>query len=363
MYDTQFMMDTFDLKRRIQSRTMGPDSAASIGAEFEARRSKLPFVFNIETTSHCNMSCLMCQRTTDFQRKPEHMSDSTFEAILSQIKPQTTETLAKWRDFSYEKMERAKGGPFTENDFYFDVVSSCVTLHGFGEPLLDKKLPERIAALGKLGVNTYFSCNPCNIKIDFFRRLFEAGAGYIKLAMDSLDDAEAKKFRGGNADFSKSYQNVLDVLKLKEEMSAKTKIVMTMLNISGRKEDEGKFLSLWKGRDVLAYVKSVDNKWLMSLKGEKDYSERENKSHYAKQYCEFPWTSITILADGSVVPCTQDINAKWNFGNINKMSFEEIWNSPKYQEFRRLHLSADAPSTFMCKASCDICTVAGFYKR
>ena len=34
----------------------------------------------------------------------------------------------------------------------------------------------------------------------------------------------------------------------------------------------------------------------------------KNKSHYAKQYCEYPWTSSTIMAEGNVVPCTQISN-------------------------------------------------------
>ena len=51
-----------------------------------------------------------------------------------------------------------------------------------------------------------------------------------------------------------------------------------------------------------------------------------NKSHYAEQYCEYPWISTTVMADGNVVPCTQVSNNELVMGNINENSLEEIWN-------------------------------------
>lgn len=358
MYDTKFFINTFALKQNIINQKFSSKDRERIIRELASNTAKLPAVSNIETTNHCNMSCMMCQRPTDFRQTLRHMDSDTFNATLSQIDPQDGDDLNAWQDFVETHM-RINKEP-SENNFYYDVVSRSITLHGFGEPLLDPKLPERIAAMTQRNIPSYFSCNPCNIKLDFIKMLFESGAGYIKFAIDSLDDEKARAIRGKNADFTKSYQKVLEVLKLKKEMGAETVIILTMLDFSGNDKMQADFLDLWKGKDVYAYVKSVDNKWLLDTKDDARQTGGENSSHYKKQYCEYAWSSVTVLADGSVVPCTQDINGTWVFGNVNEQSLKDIWNSDKYREFRELQVSKDFPEDFMCHAKCDL-DIIGYY--
>ncbi|MCP4264270.1 MAG: radical SAM protein [Candidatus Brocadiaceae bacterium] len=360
MYDTNFFRNTYELKNKILNREFAGKDSNDILDKLNAHISPSPFVFNLETTNLCNMSCIMCQRTTDFKQKLWQMDDTTFNLVLKQVKPQEKTILTEWQEFVNKRLRGSERDP-SENNFYYDIVFKSITMHGFGEPLLDPRLPDRVSALSKLNIPTYFSCNPCNIRLDFIKRLLEAGAGYIKFAIDSLDDDEAKKIRGKNADFTKSYQQVLEVLDLKRRMKADTVIALTMLNFSGNSNIETRFLDLWKGKDVYAYVKSVDNKWLLDKKLEENKTSGENKSHYKKQYCDFAWTSITILSDGSVVPCTQDINGTWVFGNVKDQSLREIWNSDKYLEFRRLQLSKDHPEDFMCHSKCDLDIASYFY--
>jgi len=84
-------------------------------------------------------------------------------------------------------------------------------------------------------------------------------------------------------------------------MQAETVIVMTMLDFFGegdRNQNPGGFGSVDR-KDVYAYVKSLDNKWLLSRKGKQEKAKGQDKSHYSKQYAEFPWTLGNILADGS----------------------------------------------------------------
>lgn len=362
MYDTKFLIKTNDLKKKIITKSIIQSESEDILTFLNSAILPIPFIFNIETTSVCNMSCIMCQRTTNFLRKSIHMSDAVFNAILDQITSQKEEDLIRWKEFTYKSLNRTNNNQFSENDFYYDIVSNCVTLHGFGEPLLDPKLPERISALREKGIKTYFSCNPCNINLSFLKKILLSGVDAIKFALDSLDDDEAKKIRGQKADFSNSYQKILGVLELKKELHSPTKIVITMLNLTGNVEMGNNFLTLWEGKPVTAYVKSVDNVWLIAKTNEKKKDlKKENKSHYAKQYCEFPWTSVTILVDGTVVPCTQDINATWNFGNITETSLSDIWKSQKYQDFRKNHCDPQSPKDFMCKTKCDIHIVSDFY--
>ncbi len=359
MYDTDFFINTYGLKQKIINHEYSSKDSEIIFSELISKIAPSPFVFNIETTNYCNMSCVMCQRSTDLKKKLRHMDNNTFNIIASQIKPQNGPVFKKWLEFVDNQL-REESHP-SENNFYFDVVSQSITLHGFGEPLLDPKLPDRVSLLTKNNVLSYFSCNPCNVRMDFIKKLFESGTGYIKFAIDSMDDNEAKNIRGKNADFTNSYKKVLEVLELKQQMEADTVIVLTMLDFSDDDNNKTRFLGLWKDNDVYAYVKSVDNKWLLDKSSKTEKTIGDNKSHYKKQYCEYAWTSVTILADGSVVPCTQDINGTWVFGNVNDQSLSDIWNSEKYREFRKLHLSKDVPEDFMCHSKCDLDIVSYYY--
>lgn len=355
MYDTNFFMSTLKLKKKIVSREATFRDSEAICQIFNQNLAPSPLVFNIETTNFCNMTCVMCQRTNELKRPLMHMEMQTFKNIIEQLKPRTPEDYQRWQKFVRENLDESSEP--SENNFYYQVISKSITLHGFGEPLLDPMLPERVALMTQSRIPSYFSCIPNNIRLDFIKELFQAKVGYIKFAMDSLDDARAREIRGKKADFTRAYELVGKVLELKKAMGAETVIVMTMLDFigtNGPDSETKRFLDLWRERDVYAYVKSLDNKWLLDRKGEHEKARGKDRSHYSKQYCEFPWTSITILADGSVVPCTQDINGLWVFGNVNEKPLAAIWGSPKYQEFRQMHVMGNFPPDFMCHSRCDL---------
>ncbi len=355
MYDTNFFMSTFKLKKEIISRKAASRDYEEIYQIFNQNLTPSPFVFNIETTNFCNMTCIMCQRTNELERPLMHMDMQTFKNIIEQLKPRTSDDYQRWQKFVRKNLFDSSGP--SENNFYYQVISRSITLHGFGEPLLDPMLPERVALMTQRQIPSYFSCNPNNIRLDFIKELFQAKIGYIKFAMDSLDDARAREIRGRKADFTRAYELIEEVLELKKAVRAETVIVMTMLDFigaNGLDSEPKRFMDLWQGKDVYAYVKSLDNRWLLKRKGEHEKAKGKDKSHYGKQYCEFPWTSITILADGSVVPCTQDINGLWTFGNVNEKPLANIWRSPKYQEFRRMHVMGNFFPDFMCHSKCDL---------
>ena len=224
-------------------------------------------------------------------------------------------------------------------------------LHGYGEPLIDKNIVERVQACTNRGIPTYFSCVPANISVKRAEAVMGAGLTALKFSMDGLDDELQKKVRGRLNNFEKSYQTMLDVIEMKTRKGYKTIIVPCMITLNDDEEAQEmhqRFLDMWKGYDVFAYVKSQDNRWYHTEDG-----DLENRSHYAKQYCEYPWTSMTVMADGSVVPCTQDYNCEMTLGNINEKSLDEIWNGEKYTDFRRWHVTGEFPTGFKCVNRCD----------
>lgn len=360
MFDIKFFQKAAPTKEKIVAGEKGAGDVDAILREFDALRAPKPFVFNIETTNYCNMRCVMCPRTELMTRKNIWIDDEMFENVLDQMRPHSDEDLKAFWDFvhgRYDMDEETR----TENGFYFHVSSRCVTLHGYGEPLLDKNIIRRVSACTERGIPTYFSCVPANIDVEKIEELMRAGLTVLKFSVDALDDEKQRAIRGRRNNFHAAYEKILTVLDMKAAQGLKTRIVVTMLVMGADETSRAmhqEFMDLWKGRDVFAYVKSLDNRWLY----ESD-ENLKNRSHYDDQYCEFPWTSLTVMADGSVVPCTQDYDAEMCMGNVNEQSLEEIWNGEKYREFRRWHATGEFPEGFKCAGRCDLKKMHSYIKK
>lgn len=350
MYDINFLHKTNTIKKDLMNGDLTSKDIISLEKQFENLRSKNPHVFNIETTNHCNMTCLMCPRTSLMTRQVSWIDDETFENVLDQMTPHNQDNLEEF----WDHIKTEYGITFdehSENAFYFYVVSRCVILHGYGEPLVDKNIVNRVQACTDRNIPTYFSCVPANLSVERAESVMKAGLTVMKLSIDALDDVNAKRIRGRYNNFDKAYQTVLDVIKMKEEKGYKTLIVPTMIELNSgedNKEMQQQFIDMWKGLDVFAYVKSQDNRWYY----EED-EELENKSHYAQQYCEYPWSSMTVMANGDVVPCTQDYDCEMKLGNVKDQSLDEIWNGEKYNLLREWHLKGNFPKNFKCVGRCD----------
>lgn len=350
MFDISFFKNCHDIKKRIVSGNGGMDRE-EIYRTFDKFRARQPFVFNVETTNACNMKCAMCPRPNLMTRKVQHMDMGLFEKIIAQARPHSESYLTDFWKFVVDEYG-IQPQDCTENAFYFYTVSKSLILHGYGDPPLDPQLIERIKICSKYNVPTYFSCVPANIEVDKCIEMMKAGAGHIKFAIDALDDETSKKIRGERNNFTDSYRKIMELIAAKKkDSSLKTTIVITMLQMSDTNESaqmQRNFMKLWADKPVYAYVKSQDNRWYYEEK-----SALASKAHYETQYCEFPWYSLTVMADGSVVPCTQDYNAEMTFGNARESSLADIWNGPKYEQFRKWHINGDFPQGYKCVGRCD----------
>ena len=167
-----------------------------------------------------------------------------------------------------------------------------------------------------------------------------------------MDERKIQKIRGKRADFEDSIEKILKLLDIKRKKNLKTLLVPCMIDLAmgeNDKEMHNKFLKFWKDKEVFAYIKSQDNRWL--YENDKDL---KSKSHYSKQYCEYPWLSLSIMADGNVVPCTQISNHEIVLGNVKENTLEEIWNGKKYQELRKMHITGKFSKGHKCNEKCDM---------
>ena len=353
MFDIEFYMKVFELKRQLMNGKT--EDKSYLREKLEEYRSEYPVVYNIETTNACNMSCEMCPRTTLMTRPVETLDMETYRKVVDQIKPFSDIRWQEWEKF-VEKNYGILKNDMSENHFFLYIIPKVVVLHGYGDPLLDKKMPERVRLLTEKNIPSYFSCNPANINIKRTVETFENGLDYIKYSIEAVDDARHKEVRGGASNFTEGYKKILHLLNLKEKHRYKTTIVITMLNLSKpwQEEEWQKLQDVFKGLDVYIYLKSQDQQWY------EDNKQQTQSIHWI-EFCQFPWSSMTIKSNGEAAECVEDYNNEIILGDAKVESLYDIWNRKKYRRFREDQLNL-TPG-IKCTEQCDMKLVGMYIKQ
>ena len=352
MIDIHFYMKVYELKRRLMNGKS--EDRQFVLDKLEEFRSKHPVIYNIETTNACNMTCEMCPGTTMMTLEISGLDMETFKSIVSQIRPFSEDEWLEWEGF-VEKNYKIQKDDISENHFFLYIIPRVIVLHGYGDPLLDKKMPERIRLLTEKKIPSYFSCNPANINIDKTIEMFDNGLDYIKFSVESVDDVHHKEVRGKRSNFSNSYKRILRLIEIKNKASYKTKIVITMLNLNKpwQEEEYEMLLDAFKGSDVYIYLKSQDQQWYQ-------HEKNKTKSIHWTEFCQFPWSSMTIKSNGEAAMCVEDFNNEIILGDARKESLYDIWNGEKYNKFRQDHFLLTPK--IKCTEQCDMTLIGSLVK-
>jgi MoaA/NifB/PqqE/SkfB family radical SAM enzyme len=350
MIDINFYMKVYDLKYQVMGGEKFPREY--LLEKLDEYRSKDPVMYNIETTNACNMRCEMCPRTTMMTRPIETMKKPLFEKIISQLRPWTADEWGTWESFVEEKY-KVKPDDMSENHFFLYVIPRVIVLHGYGDPLLDRNIPDYVAAMTKQGLPSYFSCNPANINMERTIETFKNGLDYVKYSVESADDVRHKEVRGEQSNFTQSYRDIVELLNVKERENLDTTIVITMINLNKewQQEEFEKVKEAFAGMDVYVYLKSQDQMWY-------EDNQQETQSLHWIEFCQFPWSSMTIKSNGEAVECVEDFNNEIILGDANTESLYDIWNGKKYERFRLDHF--DLTPGIKCTEQCDMTLIGNF---
>jgi len=350
MFDIDFYMKVHDLKYRIMN---GKKFEREFLLEkLEEYRSSEPVVYNIETTNACNMRCEMCPRTTMMTRPIETMKKDLFIEVIDQLRPWTSAEWKNWENFVTSNY-KIQSDDMAENHFFLYVIPKVIVLHGYGDPLLDKNIPLYVEEMTKRDLLSYFSCNPANINMERTVETFENGLDYIKYSIESVDDLRHKEVRGDQSNFTQSYRDILELLNIKAKRNLDTTIVITMINLNKpwQQEEFEKLKEAFAGMDVYVYLKSQDQQWY------EDNKQQTASIHWI-EFCQFPWSSMTIKSNGEAVECVEDFNNEIIMGDVHNQSLAAIWNGEKYKKFRRDHF--DLTPGIKCTEQCDMQLIGSF---
>jgi len=297
------------------------DFAHSLGCAPDALL-EFPRFFQIETVSLCNARCVMCP-VEEWKRDVNIMEEPLFQKIL--------EELAK-----YTHLIRR------------------VTLQLDGEPLIDRKLEARIAALKKIGVKyVAISSNASLMRPARAISIVDSGIDEVSF---SIDGASATTFEAirKRLKFDECVANTENFIKVRNERNPNLKVRVRMTVQEGNAHEVDAFLNYWKpriGPRDSAYYKLLHN-WANWVRDYKLVPEHDPEALNSSP-CIAPFGSFVILTDGRVPLCCADFNAAALTGNVKTSTIQAVWQGEVFRRIRETHLNKGRRGMPMC-VDCNI---------
>lgn len=277
-------------------------------------REKKNFNVIIETTNICNARCLMCPHT-EMKRKKEVMDNKIFNLIIKRL-----------------KQDRISPLTFIVN--------------GFGEPLVDRKIIERIAKLkdsfptSQIKIYTNLSIIPEG-KI---KKLVASGLDELNISFNGFDKRSYEKVMG--LDYDRSKRNIERLIYWRNKLNPDLRIRMSMALVVDNQHGIDRYIKSWEKK-----VNSVSVNRVHTYGGAVEDFSGEFKIDFDKKTfpCKYLWNTITIGVNGDVFLCCLDYEGTYCFGNINDEKILDIFYSQEFEKIRVLHRKGKIKKIGICK--------------
>ncbi len=277
-----------------------------------------PFSLSIEPTTACNLGCPECP---------------------SGLKQFTRPTGKLDLELHKEMLNQVKKSVFYIN-YYFQ-----------GEPFLHPQFLDLIQEAKKARIYTATSTNAHFISKEKAIEIVKSGLDRLIISIDGLTQETYEQYRV-HGHLEKVIEGSKHLVEAKEQLNSKTPhLIFQFLAVKPNEHEIPAVFSLAKelGIDEVriktAQFYDFENGNSLMPQNEK-YSryKRTSSGKYKLKgnpgnHCWRMWSGSVFTWDGKVVPCCFDKDAQHTIGTLNEQSFQEIWNSKKYREFRKAILS------------------------
>ncbi|MFA5163748.1 MAG: radical SAM protein [Patescibacteria group bacterium] len=286
--------------------------------EKQERREELeshPYWLTIDPANFCTLRCPFCPTGQNRgSREKTKLSFDSFEKIIDELGP------------------------------YLIHIDFC----NWGEPLLNKDIYKMIRCAKGYGIDTKIDSNLNVFSEEDAEDIVSSGLDKIIVSIDGATQGSYSKYRIGG-DFNVALNNLRLLIEKKRELrKANPYICWQFLVFRHNEHETEKAKSI--GRDLGVDDVSITKAFI----GNKDWIPlNEHYSHYKnseigddqytsgyfksanEEFCNWPWEAIVINSNGSVSPCCSVEDEKYDFANILKQPFKELWNNEKYIRARR----------------------------
>ena len=239
-----------------------------------------------------------------------------------------------------------------------------------GEPLLNKQLPEMIAAAHKAGLYTIVSTNAQSLSQDMANALVQSGLNRIIVSIDGFSEESYAAYRVGGY-LHKALEGLQHLADAKAQFHSRIRIELQVLRLKSNEHEWAWIKKNYKklGATHLAfktaqlydfehghplmptserysrYRKTADGTYI-----HKKSSRLSPYCLFASSPCKRLWSGCVITTNGEVLPCCYDKEHRHSLGNLTSQTLSDIFHGPKAYSLRRQILRGHLPE--MCK-NCD----------
>ena len=258
----------------------------------------------IENTNFCNAHCMYCPRER-LTRRQCTMPLDHFKKVVDEAK---------------------------------SLGAELISIFGFGEPFMDKGLKDKIQYCTDLGLDTFITTNASLLFADQAYDIINAGLKHIRFSMHGFYKEYNRIHRG--LDFDTVIRNVFNFLAVRKSLKSNIKVSVSVIP---QKPDIDKIRLFWEPYCTWLEIWRPHN-WTDG--------EAFRQVKRKKKSCGRPFNGpVQINADGRVMVCCFDFDAKLTVGDTYGESIESILKGDKFNAIRRKHESGDL-SGLICE-SCD----------
>jgi len=295
---------------------------------WEAAPLDTPFQFCIEPTFLCNLRCNYCMHAAakeELERQGFSFSSMTwpvFENVLKQMAE-------------------------------FPRKIKKVTFSGFGEPLLDSRLPKMIRLIKEKDVaeKILIISNGLLLTKDLWEKLIDAGLDEIKISMQGMNAGKYKTICSANID----YDNFVDMLTYaynnKGNCTIRIKVADTALDAG---EDTVFYEKFGKISDFIAIEHIYEQFSFVNYEGKLQTEYRKNRFGYdfkPIKVCSSMFFKLNVLQDGRITFGYPDGITFEGF-NVNETTLYKVWNSKERNQLLIDNLNGN----YTVRKECETCT-------
>ncbi len=226
------------------------------------------------------------------------------------------------------------------------ITSYVVQLRG--EPLIHPRFTDMVHYIRQTvpSSSIWFNTNGLLLTPAITDRLLRTGVNGIYFSIDAATEDVYRGIRIGS-NFRQVLGNIDYLLQARplHKMAIQPEVGVSFVIQSQNRHEKKAFLRSWLRQvDFVRFYSKVE---MDRRRPAKFFQPRGSK-----KACESLWNSITVLSDGTVVPCCGDLNPMEPLGNICKDPLEAVVARGRYIEMRGLHLAGKMDTIPLCK-DCD----------
>jgi len=276
-------------------------------------QSGLPYAMSIEVSTYCNLQCTECPSgLRKFTRPTGRINQDFFNKIIDQVKDHLV----------------------------------YLTLYFQGEPYMHPQFLNLVRYAHDNGIYTATSTNGHFLTAENVQKTIESGLDRVIVSLDGLDQKTYSTYRV-NGDVEKVKTGLRNLVNAKKKNQSNSPYIILQFIVFSHNKDQIEAVKAF-GKEVgvdEVQIKSAQiydfDKEDKSLIDDNKYSRYGRKEDGVWQIrsklpnrCWRLWSACVMTWDGMIVPCCFDKDADHRLGNVNEISFKQIWKGKLYKEFR-----------------------------